>query len=164
MNIARLTTATADHEIALQLTEYGAGFPEDLQYKSSPPLENTYPDHQMFFNALMGNNVDAAVSHFKQKCLALTEGPNSQFATEANEILIDFLYRLDRVDEAIAHALDCALEPSMQTGLAPDPTEMAQSPTQFESVLAHFQQQDDLLGYSVALLKQHESQAAQKPN
>ena len=109
MNIARLTTATADHEIALQLTEYGAGFPEDLQYKSSPPLENTYPDHQMFFNALMGNNVDAAVSHFKQKCLALTEGPNSQFATEANEILIDFLYRLDRVDEAIAHALDLSL-------------------------------------------------------
>ena len=162
MNIARLTTAAADHEIALQLAEYGAGFPEDLQYKSSPPLENTYPGHQLFFNALMGNNVDGAVNHFKQKCLALTEGSGSPIATEANEILIDFLYRIDRVDEAIAHALDCAIEPSMQTGLAPDPTEMAQSLSQFESVLAHFQQQDDLLGYSVTLLKQNESQAAQK--
>ena len=73
MTIARLTTSAADHEIALQLAEYGAGFPQDLQYESSPPLDDTYPDHQLFFNALLGNNVDAAVSHFKQKCENLTE-------------------------------------------------------------------------------------------
>ena len=160
MTIARLTTSAADHEIALQLAEYGAGFPQDLQYESTPPLENTYPDHQLFYNALLGNNVDAAVSHFKQKCENLTETRGAPFATEANEILIDFLYRVGRVDAAIACATNGSIEPSMQTGLALDPTEMAQSPAQFESVLTHFEQQDDLLGYSVALLKQSESKAA----
>ena len=162
MTIARLTTSAANHEIALQLAEYGAGFPEDLQYGSSPPLENTYRDHQFFFSALLGENVDAAVSHFKQKCEAVAQGPDPQIATEANEILIDFLSRVDRVDEAIAHALNCVLDPSMQTGLASDPTEMAQSPTQFESVLAHFQKQDDLLGYAVTLLKRSESNATRE--
>ena len=160
MTIARLTTSAEDHQIALQLAEYGAGLPEDLQYSSSPPFNNTYPDHQLFFNALLGNNVDAAVSHFKLKCAEVTENAGPQHATEANEILIDFLYRVDRVDEAITCAINGSLEPSLQTGLALDPTEMACSPNQFESVLAHFQQQDDLLGYSVALLKRNETTAA----
>jgi len=162
MTIARLTTSAADHEIALQLAEYGSGFPEDLQYNNSPPFEETYADHQWFFKALLGENVDAAASHFKQKCTELAQGSNPQIVTEANEILIDFLSRIGRVDEALAHAMNCAMEASLQTGLAADPTEMAQSPAQFESVLAHFQTHDDLLGYAVTLLKRSESNATQE--
>lgn len=151
MKIARLTTSAGDHEMALQLTEYGAGFPDDLQYPNPAPFENTYADHNIFFSALMGENAEAAVNHFQQKCTQ---------ASGADEILIDFLYRISRVDDAIAHAKASPIDPSMRTGLAPDIIEMASSPAQFESVLDHLQQQDDLLGYSVALLKQNEVRAS----
>jgi len=159
MKIARLTTSAADHELALELAEYGAGFPEDLQYKSTPPLENTYPDHQLFFEALLGKNVEAAVTQFEQKCDEAAGTCRVEVIAEANEILIDFLYRIGKVDEAIARATTRPVDPAVQIGLAPDPTEMAQSPTQFETVLAHFQQQDDLLSYSAALIKQNETTA-----
>ena len=152
MKIARLTTSAADHELALQLAEYGAGFPDDLQYPSPAPFENTYPDHKIFFGALLGENVEAAVSHFKQKCERAAE----THGTEVNEILIDFLYRLGQVDEAITHATASSNDPAMRTGLAPDMIEMAHSPAQFKTVLDHLQQQGDLLGYSAALLRRHE--------
>ena len=158
MKISRLTTSSSDHEMALQLADYGTGFPEDLQYKNPAPFENTYPDHQIFFKALLGNEVDDAVSHFKQKCADAAQTTGS----EADESLIDFLYRLGKVDEAIAHTRDCSIAPSMRTGLAPDLIEMASSPAQFEAVLDHLQQQNDLLGYSVALLKQTEVDALSK--
>lgn len=152
MKIARLTTSTGDHEMALHLAEYGGGFPDDLQYKNPAPFEDTYTDHQLFFNALLGENVDAAVSHFQKKCAQASQEPGSG----ADEILIDFLYRIGRVDEAIAHAKVSSTDPSMRIGLAPDIIEMANSTAQFESVLDHLRHQDDLLGYSVALLKQNE--------
>lgn len=157
MKISRLTTSRNDHDLALQLAEYGAGFPDDLQYNSPPPFENTYPDHQIFFKALLGQEIDAAVTHLKQKCANADQIHGSQ----ADEILIDFLNRVGRVDEAIAHAKHCSLGSTVQTGLAPDMIEMASTNDQFKTVLDHLQQQDDLLGYSMALLKQNETQQSE---
>jgi hypothetical protein len=154
MKIARLTTSPEDHERALQLAEYGAGFPEDLQYANPAPFDDTYGDHKIFFNALLGKEIEAAVGHFKRKC----SDAATTFGSQADEILIDLLFRVGRIDDAITHAQINPIDPSMRTGLALDIIEMANTPAQFATLLKHLQEQDDLLGYAFALLKRNEIQ------
>jgi hypothetical protein len=150
MKIARLTSKAKDHEVALQLAEYGANFPEDFQYKSPEPFENTYLDHQVFFRALLGEDVDGAVAHFQAKADA---SDRAIYGNPIDEVMIDFLQRVGRTDAAIAYATAHEVDPAARTGLAPDLIQMPQSSEQFESVLTHLKQQNDLLGYSVALLR-----------
>ena len=52
-----------------ELAEYGSRLHEDFKYPGNAPFEDTYHDHQLFYNALLGQNVDTAIEHFLRKRL-----------------------------------------------------------------------------------------------
>ncbi len=52
---------------AVDLAEYGRHLSERYRQEGEPPFEDTYGDHAVYLRALLGEDADAAVAHFRTK-------------------------------------------------------------------------------------------------
>ncbi|MEM7455802.1 MAG: hypothetical protein AAF456_15725 [Planctomycetota bacterium] len=132
----------------VELAAYGASLASDFQYAGNPPFENTYPDSQIYYRALLGEKVDEAVAHFDRKAKETDRGRHGSIAIDT---LIDLLKRVGRRQQALDIAFD-QLE-SDETTTTANVHELAESGPEMDSVMKFFQQRNDLLGYSVGLLR-----------
>ncbi|MEM9943424.1 MAG: hypothetical protein AAF939_17815 [Planctomycetota bacterium] len=157
MRIARVVSDPKDIRMALDLAEYGQKLIDDFKYEGSPPFENTYEDHLIYYRALLGIEVDAAVSHFEKKAQNVS---TEEYGSVAIETLIEFLVRLGKQDKALEVCIDKLLGKLEPMGLAPSPFEIAQTERQRVRLMEFYRSQDDLLGFTASLLQdsspQHE--------
>src|SRR6266536_6187273 len=92
----------ASLRMALEMAEYGQKLAPMFHFRGDAPFEDPYTDHAVYLRALLGDDVDAAIAHFREKaCAAQVSGD----PTPA-EVLIDLLVRLDRNQEAIGASLE----------------------------------------------------------
>lgn len=150
MRIARLVDDQDDIQLASELADYGSRLDKDFQYPGSPPFEDTYRDHQVFYRGLLGEDVEAAIKHFENKIETVDV---EQFGPVAVETLVDFLVRVGRVDQAIELATEKLIGKHEPMGIAPNPFEIAKTPEQLNRLMKFYQSENDLLGYAVSLLK-----------
>ncbi|MDC3224202.1 hypothetical protein OAU26_04635 [Mariniblastus sp.] len=134
-----------------ELAEYGSRLHEDFNYPGNAPFEDTYHDHQLFYNALLGQNVDTAIEHFLAKTVA-TEA--DQLGPVVEETYVEFLSRLGKNTEAVEFLTDRLLGKFESMGIAPPPFELADTPESLKKLRDFYQSTDDLLGYAVCCLKQ----------
>ena len=95
-----------------QLCDYGQRLSTQFQSRGEPPSENPYLDYGHYVQALLGNDVNAHISHFREKI----SGYDPQEASFGPaQMLINLLVRLGRYDEA----LDISLQylPEGESGL-----------------------------------------------
>ena len=76
-----------------EMAEYGRRLSPMFHFRGDPPFEDVYLDHAVFLKALLGEETDAAVEHFRGKLASAGEA--------AAPVLIDLLVRLGRQEEAI---------------------------------------------------------------
>ncbi len=150
MRIARTVDDVEDIRKASELAAYGLGLDEDFQYPGSPPFENTYVDHNFFYNALLGVDVDAAVAHFEKKS---TIHKAAEVGPIAEETLVDLLVRVGRNGEAVKLLTERLIGKYEPLGIAPQPFEVANSLETRLQLKSFYEQQDDLLGFAVSLLE-----------
>ena len=150
VRIARLLEDPNDLSAAKQLATYGSKLPEDLQYPSATPFENTYLDHDLFFSALLGQRVDQAIQHFQSKTESVDQ---EQFGPAAEETLVDLLARVGRTNEALEFATQRLMGNESALGIAPGVFEIAKSSAQLKKLGDVYRSQDDLLGFAMAVLK-----------
>jgi len=150
MRIARSLQEPSEILIAKELAAYGSKLDKDLQYPGAAPFEDTYLDHAMYFSALLGEQVDEAIEHFKSK----TETVDSdQFGPVADETLVELLVRVGRTDEALEAATQRLMGNENAMGIAPSVFEIAKNSAQLQKLKDAYRSQDDLLGFAVAVLK-----------
>ena len=53
--------------MALEMAEYGQRLAPMFHFRSEPPFEDIYLDHAVYLKALLGEDVEAAVAHFRRK-------------------------------------------------------------------------------------------------
>lgn len=105
-SVVRMSVLAADPEaiaMAADLTEYGRRLSPRLQFEGVPPFERIFDDHRVYLRALLGQDVEEAVAHFRTK-LGPAEGgadPESPDPAIAAQTLVNLLVRLGRLDEAI---------------------------------------------------------------
>jgi len=87
-------------DLARELCLYGTKLSPNLQGDAEPPYENTYADYKIYLDVLAGENVDAALAHFRAKIAPALEDMN----TTPAEVFVNLLLKLDRVPEALAVA------------------------------------------------------------
>jgi hypothetical protein len=148
---ARVLTDAADLKMALDLTEYGRRLSQQFQYQGDEPFADQYPSNALYFQALLGENIDAAVAYFDQKAELLDPQYNGSAPLET---LVDLLARVNRPVEAIAAGIKLQPKCVQPIGLAPSLIELATQAKQFEAVLAYCQEQGDVLGYAACLAAQ----------
>ena len=151
MRIARVLEEPSEISIARQLASYGSKLAEDFQYPSAAPFEDTYLDHGLYFSALLGDQVDQAVEHFKSKTQTVDA---QQYGPVADETLVDLLVRVGRTDEALSVATEKLMGNESAMGIAPSAFDIATNSDQLQRLRDVYRSQDDLLGFAVAVLKQ----------
>jgi hypothetical protein len=104
--VVRFALDLTDREtlgLAVELAEYGSHLGSMFQERSDPPFDNFYVDHAVFLRALKGEDVDAAVAHFRQKVAA---SDPAETGSAPAQILVGLLARLERYSEAIEVSLE----------------------------------------------------------
>lgn len=156
VRIARVLSDAADLRLARDLTEYGKHLSAQFQYAGDEPFAETYPSHGLYFSALLGENVDEALTYFRQKAELIDSHYHGMAAIEN---YVDLLARLGRYDEAIDAAIQLTPKDANTTGWGPSLLELAGKAGNYEKVINYCRDKDDLLGYTAAVV-----QSASKAN
>jgi hypothetical protein len=96
---------TGTLRMALEMAEYGQRLAPMFHFRSEPPFEDIYLDHAVYLKALLGDDVEAALAHFRRKAAGL--GDTTGDTTPA-EVLIDLLKQpivLEVIEELVAAEL-----------------------------------------------------------
>src|SRR6267378_3494003 len=84
--------------LVLELAEYGQHLDPIYQNPAAPPFEDPFVDHAAYLGALLGENVEEAVAHFRKKVGASVPG--------SAQVLVGLLARLGRYTEAVQISLE----------------------------------------------------------
>jgi hypothetical protein len=147
--IARNCSDPADLRLGLDLTEYGRRLSAQFQYQGDEPFAETYPAHSLYFQALLGENVEEALAYFKNKAEMLD--PQYHTLVPA-ETYVDLLARLGRYKEAVAAAIALSKPGVQPVGIAPSLLELAEKAGDYSAVLEYCKGRGDTLGYAAALV------------
>jgi hypothetical protein len=148
VRIARNLSDPSDLRLALDLTEYGRRLSQQFQYQGDEPFAEMYPASALYFQALLGENIDEAVAYFKNKAESL----DPQYQGYAGiETYVDLLSRLGRHHEALAAAMHFGVGSIQPLGSAPPLVELAHRSGDYATLLLHCREKQDLLGFAAAL-------------
>jgi hypothetical protein len=96
------------------LCEYGKKLSPMFQLRGQPPFENTYVDYGEYILAMLGDNVEARLAHFRKK---VEESDPEEAGAAAAQLFVNLAARLQKFSEAI--------EVSTKYLADEDPTELA---------------------------------------
>lgn len=156
IRIARQTNSQEDLQKALSLANYGCRLGEDFHFTSEPPFEQIYEDHRVWYEALTGQNVEAAIGHFADKA-DLAKGQYHE--TAVVEALVDLQIRTNNRDAAVDSTTQRIISLTEPGELPSAAFEIAKSPSQYEKVAQAFQNQGNFAGYAFAKLCEVEKKA-----
>jgi hypothetical protein len=127
LRIARVCTARPAIEKAWELAVYACRLPEDVTYPDEPPFESVGESSRLFYGALLGRDVEAAIEHFTAAAAVARE---SAVGTLPADVLVYLLWRIARPAAALQAALDRPSDrgsPSVvqATGMLPSLVELA---------------------------------------
>lgn len=137
--------------LALDLTEYGRRLGPQFHYRHDEPFTDFYPAHALYFQAVLGENVEEALAYFREKAESLDP---REHGTLPIEVYIDLLHRVDRDAEAMETAISLLPHDMPTLGYAPPLFELCRRAGRYDRLMEHCRDRDDLLGYAFALLQQ----------
>ncbi len=135
--------------LAVELAEYGRHLGSMYHQAGEPPLENIYVDHGTFLRAMLGERVDEAVAHFRNK---LPHYDPDQIGTYPAQVVVRLLLRLDRCAEAV-EVFRTYLQDTPPAYLScPSLLELCQMAGDLKSLKQAARDQGDLLTYAAAAI------------
>lgn len=149
-SIVQMSTQWDDRETlrkVVDLTEYGRRLAEMYQFPGDPPFENTYEDHAIYLRAVLGENVDEAIEHFRAK---ISEEPDP-FGNVPAQVLVRLLIELDRLEEAASVAAKYLSDVEPQMLACPSPPELLAAAGDAEGLEEYAREKGDLLAYAAAV-------------
>jgi hypothetical protein len=137
-------------QMALELAEYGLCLDPMFHFRGDPPFENTYLDHAVYLRALLGQDVEAAIAHFRQKA-----GPPAAIPgdTAPAEVLIDLLVQLKRYAEAIQASVVYLPDANSTPVSCPSALQLCQMAGDYATLRSLARQSEDLLGFVAGVIQ-----------
>ena len=154
MSILRFTPELEDQEslqMALEMAEYGRKLAPMFHFRGDPPFEDSYSDHAVYLRALLGEEADGAIAHFRQKA----GEPQMPGDTTAAEVLIDLLVRLDRLDDAIRASLELLPDAPSQLS-CPSVLQLCQLAGNYTQLRSVAQQRGDRLSFAAGVIQSNQ--------
>jgi hypothetical protein len=148
--ISRILEDEESLRLALDLTQYGKELHEQFQYEGEEPFTEIYRHHAFYYQALLGENLEEALAHFKDR----SDNVNpKEWGTAAIEIYIDLLARVGKIEEAIAVTIE-KIKPGQRTmGIAPSLLELCERGGNYSPLMDACRGSDDVLGFATGLMQ-----------
>lgn len=150
VQIASELTDAKSIELALDLARYGERLDAGLQYPGDPPFEDTYPTYGRFFAAQLGQNVDEAITAFRERAKSTDA---HQQGTHPIEVYVDLLARIGKPAEAIEATVELIPAGIQTTGRAPTLYDLSEQLGDFQRYRELCSERNDLLGFVISLGK-----------
>jgi hypothetical protein len=80
------------------MCEYGSHLSPQFRMRGELPFEDIYRDHAIYLRALLGDAVDPAFEHFREK-IAAQDNPAG--AAQSAQVLVSLLVRRERYQDAL---------------------------------------------------------------
>lgn len=157
VRFARMIDPPADElGLALQLAEYGSRLDPQLQYGGEAPFDDFYAAHVKFFRVLLDQGRTDSLQYFQDR---LDHEPDEQDKPFLAYVLVDLLVRSNQLDAAVDLASKYLSNINSETRVSF--AELCQKAGRFEIWKRVTQAQNDLLGYTAAVLEEqrHAAQA-----
>jgi len=90
--------------LARELCDYGCRLSRQFQFAGQPPFEDPFLDYGMYVQALLGEDVETALAHFRDKALS---ADLDEVGPSPAETLVKLLVRLSRFEEAVDISIRC---------------------------------------------------------
>lgn len=148
-SILRFAPELEDSEtirMAIEMADYGQRLDAMFHFRGDPPFENIYLDYGVYLRALLGEQADAAIAHFREKIIP-DEG------TSAAEVLIDLLVRLERYGEAIQASLEYFPDPAVAPMNCPNLLQLCQMAGDYTALRTLARQREDILGFTAGVIQ-----------
>jgi len=142
---------------ALELTDYGRRLSDRLRYEGDPPFEKLYEDHAVYLKALLGEDVEAAIAHFRAKLPEPRSDPDGDepdpLLTMPAQMLIRLLDRLGRQEEAIPIAAEHLQGVPDGYLLCPNLTSLCQAANRWDLLAQYAREHGNAVQYAAAILQ-----------
>ena len=151
--LLRFTPELEDPEslrMAGEMADYGRCLAPMFHFRGDPPFEDTYADHAVYLRALLGENVDQAVAHFRKKA---TEAISALGDTTPAEVLIELLVRLGRHTEAIEASLQLFPASNSNPLSCASAIQLCQMAGDYRQLRNLARERGDLLTFSAAVIQ-----------
>lgn len=171
VRVSPLLADPATIALAAELTDYGRQLSTRLRYEGDTPFENVYADHGIYLKALLGQDVEAALAHFRSKLAPARVEVEVEAETEADvdlefdaerrehdaaavaQVLVGLLVRLGRIDEAIGVAAEHLAGIPEAALICPGVSQLCQRAGRPDRLAEIARDQGDLVNYTAALLQ-----------
>jgi hypothetical protein len=154
--VLRLTLDSGNPEtlrLAVELADYGCCLSATFRAPAPPPFDDYCRDHAIYLRALLGQDVDAAIAHFRKKAV-------DAFSAEA---LVRLLLRLDRPAQAIEVFEQFLLDRDPSFLSCPDLPELCRRAGDFERLQNLARERNDPVGFLQAALAAHSPKTSGRP-
>jgi hypothetical protein len=135
--------------MAVELADYGEALNPMFHYRGEPPFDDPYVDGGIYLRAILGDEVETAITHFRGKAVTKSVIPGD---TTPAEVLIDLLVRLNRYEEAIQASLEYLPVSTVSPDGCPSISQLCQMAADYPKLRELSQQRGDLLGYAAGLI------------
>lgn len=141
---------TACLRMAVEMADYGSSLAPMFHFRGDPPFEDTYADHAVYLRALLGEEVDHAVAHFRKK--VIESGAVSSDTTPA-EVLIELLVRLGRYADAIRASREFFPNSSGMPQSCASAIQLCQMAGDYRQLRELARERGDLLAFAAAVIQ-----------
>ena len=155
--VVRYSVELQDREtllLARELTEYGKRLAPMFQTSGQPPFDNFYQDYGIYLQALLGENVEQAAAHFRDKVASLDR---DEVGSAPAQALVGLLARLERYPDAIEVSLEYLGEVDSSQLACPSLTQLCQLAADPAELMKIARLRDDLLSFTAGVLQSRES-------
>jgi hypothetical protein len=143
--VLRLALESANPEtlrLALEMAEYGCCLSAAFRAPAPPPFDDYCRDHAIYLRAVLGQDVDAAIAHFRKKTVDAFPA----------EVLVRLLLRVGRPREAIEVFEQFLLDRDPSFLTCPDLPELCRQAGDFERLQKLSRERGDPVGFLQAAL------------
>jgi hypothetical protein len=120
-----------------------------FSFRGDPPFEDGFKDYAIYLRALIGEQLDEAVAHFRAKVASC----NPENAGPPAQTLVALLARLERYDEAIAVSLEHLRDVDPNQVFCPSVFELCQAAGDYSRLRSLARERGDLLHFAAASLE-----------
>jgi len=149
-----VTSSTIDRpllRLAIDLATYGSHLAKDMQYPDQPPFEDLYATHLLLFNAVLGDDTEAAVEYFRQQAETVA---TEYYGSSAIEAYLILLARVNQPELAMNEYARLVLDNNVLSDHAPSLLQLAKQSGKWDRYLEICKQRGDAVGFATGLLTQ----------
>jgi hypothetical protein len=143
-------------EIARELCVYGQRLPETCQYNADPPFEDFYRDYALYLGALAGDNVEAALMHFRAK---MENYPAEEVGTYVAEVFVNLLLKLGKSKEAVGVARQYLSQADSRQMTCPGIIELCEQAGDYETLAEVARERNNAVHFLAGLLSREQGKS-----